>query len=178
MAQQPNTEYPHASKQIAPYRTRECGPTARIASKRIPRECDADLTNFPPALSLKAQTQAARSILHRPPGRAAPTSQRRISRADTAPRLNAAMSQSLDARQDLIGQCQSRRSWGDVQPAKLSRESAQKSRQHGKSQTCGTRGSCAFDGCPQPDADTVPTTEQSRSSARPAIHPRFVEVAA
>lgn len=71
MAQHTNTAQPHASKQIAPYPTRECGPTARIASKRIPRECDADLTSFPPALSLKAQTQAARSILHRPPGRAA-----------------------------------------------------------------------------------------------------------
>jgi hypothetical protein len=59
MAQHTNTAQPHASKQIAPYPTCECGPTARIASIRIPRECDADLTSFPPALSLKAQTQAA-----------------------------------------------------------------------------------------------------------------------
>ena len=50
---------PHASTQIAPYPTCECRPTARIVSIRIPRECDADLTSFPPALSLKAQTQAA-----------------------------------------------------------------------------------------------------------------------
>ena len=71
MAQHTNTAQPHASTQIAPYPTCECRPTARIASIRIPRECDADLTSFPPALSLKAQTQAARSILHRPPGRAA-----------------------------------------------------------------------------------------------------------
>lgn len=75
MAQHTNTARPHASKQIAPYPTCECRPTARIASIRIPRECDADLTSFPPALSLKAQTQAARSILHRPPGRAAKVSE-------------------------------------------------------------------------------------------------------
>jgi hypothetical protein len=44
-------------------------------------------------------------------------SQRPISRADTAPRMNAAMSQSSEARQDLIGQCQSERSRTDARPA-------------------------------------------------------------
>lgn len=48
----------------------------------------------------------------------ATSSQRPISRADTAPRMNAAMSQSLEARQDLLGQCQSRRSRSDARPAK------------------------------------------------------------
>jgi len=74
-------------------------------------------TNSPaPTLADERAARLSSSV----PGRAAKVSQRRISRADTAPRLNAAMSQSLDARQDPIGQCQSRRSWGDVQPAKPS----------------------------------------------------------
>lgn len=178
MAHHTNTAQPHSTHQIARYPSVTPCATARIVSLPFARERDASLIKSTPASPLKTHPAARLSSVS--PSRAATpfSSQRRISRADTAPRLNAAMSQSLDARQDLIGQCQSRRSWGDVQPAKLSRESAQKSRQHGKSQTCGTRGSCAFDGCPQPDADTVPTTEQSRSSARPAIHPRFVEVAA
>lgn len=47
-------------------------------------------------------------------------SQRPISRADTAPWMNAAMSQSLEARQDPVGQCPSRRSRSDARPAKLS----------------------------------------------------------
>lgn len=47
-------------------------------------------------------------------------SQRPIShRAITAPRMNAAKIQSSEERQDLIGQCQSERSRGDVRPAKL-----------------------------------------------------------
>lgn len=105
---------------------------SRASTVAIHSPADAHLSTSTPALSLKAQTQAARSILHRPPGRAAPTSQRRISRADTAPRLNAAMSQSLDARQDLIGQCLSRRSWGDAQPAKPSpNHSAAEAFRHG-----------------------------------------------
>lgn len=126
MAQHQNTEQPHASKQIAPYRTRECGPTAQIVSLPFARERDASLLKSTPASPLKTHPAARLSSVS--PSRAATpfSSQRRISRADTAPRLNAAMSQSLDARQDLIGQCQSRRSWGDVQPAKLSRESAPK----------------------------------------------------
>jgi len=48
-------------------------------------------------------------------------SQRPISRADTAPRMNAAMSQSFEVRQDLIGQCQSERSRSDALPATLFR---------------------------------------------------------
>lgn len=44
-------------------------------------------------------------------------SQRPISRADTAPRMNAAMSQSLHAREDLVGQSQCRRSRSDARPA-------------------------------------------------------------
>lgn len=44
-------------------------------------------------------------------------SQRPISRADTAPRLNAAMSQSLQKREDLTGQSQCRRSRTDARPA-------------------------------------------------------------
>lgn len=52
-------------------------------------------------------------------GRAGAThSQRPISRADTPPRMNGATSQSSEARQDLIGQCQSERSRGDARPAK------------------------------------------------------------
>ena len=47
-------------------------------------------------------------------------SQRPISRADTAPRMNAAMSQSLHAREDLVGQSQCRRSRNDARPATLS----------------------------------------------------------
>ena len=72
-------------------------------------------------------TQAANGVTGRSPRTpvspkpVTPTqSQRPISRADTAPRMNAAMSQSLHAREDLVGQSQCRRSRSDARPATLS----------------------------------------------------------
>lgn len=85
-----------------------------------------------PQFAASSITQAANGVTgHRStqnarvPKPVTPTqSQRPISRADTAPRMNAAMSQSLHAREDLVGQSQCRRSRNDARPATLSERRA------------------------------------------------------
>ena len=83
-----------------------------------------------PQFAASSITQAANGVTGYDPQPPRPLpvtptqSQRPISRADTAPRMNAAMSQSLHAREDLVGQSQCRRSRNDARPATLSERRA------------------------------------------------------